>query len=46
MLEKFTWSLTITHKHRSKMSENRMLRRTFGSKREEVAGRQRIFVYP
>jgi hypothetical protein len=33
-----TWSLTIREEHRLRMSENRALRRIFGSKREEVAG--------
>jgi hypothetical protein len=32
------WSLTLRDEHRLKMFENRVLRRTFGPKREEVAG--------
>jgi hypothetical protein len=32
-----TWSLTLKE-NRLRMSENRALRRTFGAKREEVAG--------
>jgi hypothetical protein len=33
-----TWSLTLREEHRSRVSENRVLRRIFGRKREEVAG--------
>jgi hypothetical protein len=33
-----TWSLTLREEHRLKMFENRVLRRIFGPKREEVAG--------
>jgi hypothetical protein len=33
-----TWSLTLREEHRLRVSENRMLRRIFGPKREEVAG--------
>jgi hypothetical protein len=33
-----TWSLTPREEHRLKVSENRVLRRIFGPKREEVAG--------
>jgi hypothetical protein len=33
-----TWSLTLTKEHRLRVSENRVLRRIFGPKREEVAG--------
>jgi hypothetical protein len=33
-----TWSLTLRDEHRLRVSENRVLRRIFGSKREEVAG--------
>jgi hypothetical protein len=31
-----TWSLTLREEHRLRVSENRVLRRTFGPKREEV----------
>jgi hypothetical protein len=37
-----TWSLTLRQKHRFMVSETRVLRRIFGCKREEVAGRQKI----
>jgi hypothetical protein len=30
------WSLTQTEEHRLRVSENRVVRRTFGPKREEV----------
>jgi hypothetical protein len=33
-----TWSLTLREKHRLRMLENRVLRRIFGPKRDEVTG--------
>jgi hypothetical protein len=33
-----TWSLTLREEHRLRVFENRMLRRIFGPKREEVTG--------
>jgi hypothetical protein len=33
-----TWSLTLREEHRLRVFENRVLRRIFGSKRDEVAG--------
>jgi hypothetical protein len=36
-----TWSLTLREEHRPKMFENRMLRRIFQSKRDEVTGGRR-----
>jgi hypothetical protein len=33
-----TWSLTLREERRLKVFENRVLRRVFGSKREEVTG--------
>jgi hypothetical protein len=33
-----TWSLTLREEHRLRVFENRMLRRTFGPKRDEVTG--------
>jgi hypothetical protein len=33
-----TWSLTLREEHRLRVSENRVQRRIFGPKREEVAG--------
>jgi hypothetical protein len=33
-----TWSLTLREKHRLRVFENRVLRRTFGLKRDEVTG--------
>jgi hypothetical protein len=33
-----TWSLTLKEEHRSRVSENRVLRRIFGPKRKEIAG--------
>jgi hypothetical protein len=33
-----TWSLILREGHRLRVFENRVLRRTFGSKRDEVAG--------
>jgi hypothetical protein len=32
------WSLTLKEEHRLKVSENRMLRRIFGPKREKMVG--------
>jgi hypothetical protein len=36
-----TWSLTLRREYRLRVFENRVLRRIFGPKREEVAGRLR-----
>jgi hypothetical protein len=33
-----TWSLTLREEHRLRVFENRVLRRIFGSKRDEVTG--------
>jgi hypothetical protein len=33
-----TWSLTLKEEHRLRVFENRVLRRIFGSKRDEVTG--------
>jgi hypothetical protein len=33
-----TWSLTLREKHRLRVFENRVLRRIFGPKRDEVTG--------
>jgi hypothetical protein len=33
-----TWSLILREKHRVRVFENRVLRRIFGSKRDEVTG--------
>jgi hypothetical protein len=33
-----TWSLTLREEHRQRVFENRVLRRVFGRKRDEVAG--------
>jgi hypothetical protein len=33
-----TWSLTLREEHRLRVFENRVLRRTFGSRRAEVTG--------
>jgi hypothetical protein len=33
-----TWSLTLREEHRQRVFENRVLRRIFGSKRDEVTG--------
>jgi hypothetical protein len=33
-----TWSLTLREKHRLRLFENRVLRRIFGPKRDEVTG--------
>ena len=34
-----TWSLTSREEHRLRVSENRVLRRIFGPKRDEVTGK-------
>jgi hypothetical protein len=34
-----TWSLSLREEHRQRVFENRVLRRIFGSKRDEVTGR-------
>jgi hypothetical protein len=34
-----TWSLTLREEHRQRVFENRMLRRIFGPKRDEVTGK-------
>jgi hypothetical protein len=36
-----TWSLTLTEEHRLRVFKNRVLRRIFGSKRDEVTGEWR-----
>jgi hypothetical protein len=36
-----TWSLTIREEHRLRVSENRVLKRIFGPKRDEVTGEWR-----
>jgi len=36
-----TWSLTLREERRLRVFENRMLRRVFGSKRDEVTGEWR-----
>jgi len=36
-----TWSLTLREQHRLRVFENRVLRRIFGTKRDEVAGEWR-----
>jgi hypothetical protein len=36
-----TWSLTLREEHRLRMFENRVLRRIFGQKRDEVKGEWR-----
>jgi hypothetical protein len=36
-----TWSLTLREKHRLRVFENRVLRRVFGPKRDEVTGEWR-----
>jgi hypothetical protein len=33
-----TWSLTVREEHRLRVFENRVLRRIFGPKRDEVTG--------
>jgi hypothetical protein len=33
-----TWSLTLREEHRLRVFENRVLRRVFGPKRDEVTG--------
>jgi hypothetical protein len=38
-----TWSLTLREEHRLRVSENRVLRRIFGPKRNEVTGEWRKF---
>ena len=36
-----TWSLTLREERRLGLFENRVLRRIFGSKRDEVKGREK-----
>ena len=36
-----TWSLTLREEHRLRVCENRVLRRVFGPKRDEVTGEWR-----
>jgi hypothetical protein len=38
-----TWSLTLREEHRLGVFENRVLRRIFGPKRDEVTGEWRKF---
>jgi hypothetical protein len=37
----YTWSLTLKEEHRLRVFENRVLRRIFGPKRDEVTGEWR-----
>jgi hypothetical protein len=37
-----TWSLTLREEHRLRVSENRVLRRIFGPKRDAVMGMGKI----
>jgi hypothetical protein len=37
-----TWSLTLKEERRLRVFENRVLRRIFGSKRDEVRGKEKI----
>jgi hypothetical protein len=37
-----TWSLTLREERRLRVSENRVLRRVFGHKRDEVTGMEKI----
>ncbi|PNF42443.1 hypothetical protein B7P43_G09591, partial [Cryptotermes secundus] len=39
-----TWSLTLREEHRLKAFENRVLRRIFGPKRDEVTGGEKIVI--
>jgi hypothetical protein len=39
-----TWSLTLREQHRLRVFENRVLRRIFGPKRDEVIGGRRKFL--
>jgi hypothetical protein len=38
LYERETWSLTLREGHRLRMFRNRVLRRRFGPKRDEVTG--------
>ena len=38
LYERETWSLTLREEHRLTVFENRVLRRIFGPKRDEVTG--------
>ena len=40
-----TWSVITREKHRRRVFENRMLRKIFGSKRDQVAGEWRTMLY-
>jgi hypothetical protein len=37
-----TYSVTLSEEHRLRLAENRLIRRIFGSKRDEVMGDLRI----
>jgi hypothetical protein len=40
-----TWSLTLREEHRLRVFENRVLRRIFGPKKDDVAGEWRKLHY-
>jgi hypothetical protein len=40
-----TWSLTLREKHRLRVFENRVLRRIFGRKRDEVTGGKSLLTW-
>jgi hypothetical protein len=42
--ERETWSLTLREEHRLGVFENRVLKRIFGPKRDEVTGRWRKYI--
>jgi hypothetical protein len=37
-----TWFLTLREEHRLKMFENRVLKKVFGSKMDEITGKETI----
>jgi hypothetical protein len=39
-----TWSLTLREEHRLRVFENRVLRRIFGPKRDEVTGDGQFYI--
>jgi hypothetical protein len=39
-----TWSLTLREEHKLRVFENRVLRRVFGPKRDEVKGEWKNFI--
>jgi hypothetical protein len=39
-----TWSVTLRKKHKLRVFDSRVLRKTFGPKRDEVTGKRKVMI--